>query len=135
MANRYDDGTKARVILEWKAGASLKALHRDHGIPEATVRSWVKGMERVDILAPPPAPKTRTLETLAYDLAAESFAAAIAILRLAQDSAWLQRQNASDVAILFGVNADKLYRLLPAFQRDDGPAGRAPPLPGADSQG
>jgi hypothetical protein len=36
------------------------------------------------------------------------------MLQLAQDRSWLEKQDAAQLAILFGVNADKLYRLLPA---------------------
>ena len=125
----YDDATKAKVILEWQAGSGTKALARDHNIPHTTVRSWVKDLTRAEP-ALPPAPKTKTVRELAGELAAESFNAAIAILRLAQDREWLRSQNAESLAILFGVNADKLYRLLPAFGADDIAGGRVPDADG-----
>lgn len=107
----YTDEAKAQVLLEWKAGGTYKGLSRKFNIPEATLRGWLKGQTRAAI-----APKEkRSINDLAAELAAESFQAQIAILRLAQDRAWLERQDASSLAILFGVNADKLYRLLPAF--------------------
>ena len=113
---KRDDATKAEVVLEWKAGGSVKGIARERSIPETTVRRWVKDVARVamDPLVEPKKERP-TINDLAGELATESFQAQIAILRLAQDRAWLERQDASALAILFGVNADKLYRLLPAF--------------------
>ena len=51
-----------------------------------------------------------SLGELANELAVESFDAQIAILRLAQDRSWLKKQDAAQLDILFGVNAE-----LPAF--------------------
>lgn len=119
----WSDEVKAKLIVDWQAGASQKQLVAKYGVPQATLRHWIEGLERVEVegvITPVSAPK-RTLADLAYDLAAESFAAEIAILRLAQDREWLLKQNANDLAIFFGVNADKLYRLLPAFAGPGGP--------------
>lgn len=112
--NTYTPEVKASVVTAWMAGASLNQLVTQFSVPKTTVQRWTKGLERV-ALERTTEPKTRTLADLASELAAESFNAAIAILRLAQDREWLDKQNANDLAILFGVNADKLYRLLPAF--------------------
>lgn len=114
---KHDDKTKARVILEWKTGGSARGIARLLGIHEATVRRWVKGVPRVDLTqqVTHKKEKAETIQDLAHELASESFKAQIEILKLAQDRTWLEKQDAAQLAILFGVNADKLYRLLPAF--------------------
>lgn len=129
--NTYTPEVKASVVTAWMAGASLNQLVAQFKVPKTTVARWVSDLERI-APAPSPGPKKISLVDLSYELATESFNAAIAILRLAQDRAWLEKQNANDLAILFGVNADKLYRLLPAFT---GPASNVDADAAADHAG
>lgn len=109
---------KAQIVLEWKAGESCKGLSRKYGVPESTLRQWTKGQTRA-----PLTPKNKpTLDEMAYDLVAETFGALIAIARKAQEPAWLEKQGADGLHLLFGVASDKLIRLLGAVEASH-PAG------------
>ena len=116
MANTYTAEVKAQVIADWKTGASLGQLVKAHGVPKTTVRAWVEGMDRTGTVLKK---NTPTLDEMAWELVGESFAALRAILRKAQDDSWLDKQNANDIAIFFGVTSDKLLRLLAAGAKQD----------------
>lgn len=116
---QHSEEVKATVIAEWKAGSSLNALVKAHGVPKTTVRGWVAPYERVAI-APSAAPKkelaTYDLDEMALRLVRGSVDAVDRIYGVTGDGEWLRKQNAADLAVLAGVIADKLYRLLGAIQ-------------------
>lgn len=116
----YAPDLKAQVIAEWGAGSSLDRLAKDHGVPKSTVRNWVQGYDRVALV---PTAKTELgaydLDKAAVGLVDDSIRAIHAIYGTAEDPAWLRGQNAADLAILAGVIADKLYRLLGAIRLTD----------------
>lgn len=115
----YAPETKAQVIAEWKAGSSLNALVKAHGVPKTTLRHWLEGHARVAV-AHVPAPKkeqaTYDLDAMALRLVRGSVDAVDRIYGVTNDDEWLRKQNAADLAVLAGVIADKLYRLLGAIQ-------------------
>ena len=134
----YTPEFKAQVIAEWKAGSAMKGLARAHKIPQSTVQTWLKGHTRVALVsAPDPKKKVAELydlDAMALKLIDGSVSAVTAIHGVTLDGAWLQRQNAADLAILLGVISDKLYRLLGAIKRaaanaDPIPDKPSPPLP------
>ncbi len=115
----YTDELKAQVIAEWKAGSSLNALVKAHGVPKTTVRSWVGPHDRVAIVhsaAPKKEVTTYNLDDMALRLVRGSVDAVDRIYGVTADDVWLKRQSAADLAILAGVIADKLYRLLGAIE-------------------
>lgn len=136
----YTPELKAQVIAEWKAGSARKGLARAHKIPQSTVHTWLKGHTRVALVsAPDPKKKVAELydlDAMALKLIDGSVSAVTAIHGVTLDGAWLQRQNAADLAILLGVISDKLYRLLGAIKpaashadADPIPNKPSPPLP------
>ena len=111
----YSPELKAQVIAEWMAGASQKQLVTAFGVPQSTVRTWIRDRIRVapkkqDELAP------YDLDAMAVGLVDGSVRAVTAIFGVTADDTWLKRQNAADLAILAGVISDKLYRLLGAIR-------------------
>lgn len=116
----HPEQLRTQVIAEWMAGASLGGLAKAHKLPKSTVQEWVKGQSRIAVV-----PKengvepSRVMDSMAWELVCDGFAASAAILRKAQDSSWLDKQNANDLAIFFGVLSDKQLRLLAAFRRPD----------------
>ena len=119
MPTVYAPETKAQVIAEWKAGSSLNGLSKGHGIPKATIQRWVSLHPRIQVI-PSTQPKkeqaTYDLDAMALRLIEGSVTAVDRIYGVTSDELWLKRQNAADLAILAGVIADKLYRLLGAIQ-------------------
>ena len=115
---RYSPELKAEIILKWKTGDTCLGLAKAYGIPQRTIRGWLKAETR-DLAAIKNKP---TLDEMAYDLVAETFGALIAIARKAQEPAWLEKQGADGLHLLFGVASDKLIRLLGAVEASH-PAG------------
>lgn len=119
---QYNDEFKAQIISEWMAGSSLNQLSAVHKMPKATVQSWVRGHTRYTL----PVPQKNGLEDYDFDGAAEqlidgSVRAYKAIVRAAEDPEWIKGHSPSEAAILAGVIADKLYRLLGAIERPTDP--------------
>lgn len=113
---RYTDEVKAKVVSEWTAGASFPQLSHAHDVPVSTIQGWVKGRTRSKLVT------KKSLQEYDFDEAAEhlidgSVRAYQAILRAAEDPEWIKGHSPSEAAILAGVIADKLYRLLGAIER------------------
>ena len=116
----YTPELRAAVIAEWGAGSSLDSLAKAHQLPKSTVRNWVQGYDRVALV--PTAKKelgSYDFDGAAVNLVDGSVRAIQAIYGATADEAWLKRQSAADLAILAGVIADKLYRLLGAIRVSD----------------
>lgn len=121
----YTDEVKAQVIAARRAGTSENALVTQFGVPKSTLRGWVKEAQSH--------PKTNSLATLDIDaiglkLIDGSVSAVGAIAGVTLDPTWLRQQNAHDLAILYGVIADKLIRVLGAVK----PRADSVANPGAD---
>jgi hypothetical protein len=116
---QYPEGLQAQIVAEWKAGSSLNSLARGHDIPKSTVQRWVAHHPRVAVI-PSTEPKkdlaAYDLDEMALKLVDGSVNAVSRIFGVTEDDAWLKRQNAADLAVLAGVIADKLYRLVGAIQ-------------------
>ena len=113
----YTDEVKAQVIAAWMTGASENMLVRDFAVPKSTLRGWVKGLTRTAVALKPKAdPDWETITDIAADWTRAQGMASIAILRKAQDDSWLDRQNAHDLGVLYGIIADKQLRLFAAFK-------------------
>ncbi len=125
MASKYADEFKAQVIAGWKAGDSELQLAERYDVPRTTLQKWLKGHER--------ATKTSLTiydyDAMAVRLIDGSISALGAIQNIASDKSWLEGQDAGQVAILYGVIADKLYRVLGAIRRpeSDEPTGAPEP--------
>ena len=115
----YTDELKAQVVAAALAGGSTRTVAKQFGVAPSSVRGWCKDAQPT---------KTNSLATLDIDgialrLIDGSVSAVGAISGVTLDEAWLRRQNAHDLAILYGVIADKLIRVLGAIKRpDDGSA-------------
>jgi transposase len=117
MASKYTDETKTQIRVEWMAGATLDQIATSYTMPKSTVQSMVKGMRRTELI------HKKSLSDYDFDSAAEqlidgSVRAAASILRAAEDHEWIKGHSPNEAAILFGVIADKLYRLLGAIDRE-----------------
>lgn len=110
------------------AGQGVMEVAAAYNLDEATVRNWKRKI-----------PEERLTEVNAKkrdrigDLLAEYVCANITTLQVqaehARDRTWLKEQSASEVAVLHGVLADKLCRILAAAeQAEDGRESGGDPL-------
>ena len=101
------------------AGQATDKIARDFNMPEGTVKAWKSKHEHAteDLVSVPDAHKgevgallvdylRETLETLTFQQRT-----------VFRDEAWLKRQDASELAVLHGVSADKATRLTEALER------------------
>jgi transposase len=125
----YDDHIKASVSTGLAAGLSASDIAAQCNIPAGTIRSWKS--RGIDAAADALGRETRRR---AGELLAGYLADALAVLRnqleVFCDQAWLEKQRASELALLHGTIADKTIRLLEALDAgrryeapDDGGAG------------
>lgn len=114
----YDDDTKAAALVDLMAGSSVSAVAKKYGASRQTVRVWrdttnvqpvVSQEKRVDL-------GERLFRYLDSGLAALEAQA-----RVAADPAYIRAQPAGELAILHGVLADKLVRVLAALEPADQP--------------
>ncbi len=128
MANTYPPTVRAKVIAEWKLGASLNKLSQAHSVPKSTVKSWVDAEERT-LVAPENAraDAREQLGGLVLEYLTVGLGALIAQAREASSPDFI-REHGESLYLLHGVIADKITLVLRALElggKDD-PAG----LPG-----
>lgn len=103
---------KARAIAMLAAGEHIAEVARQLGLAESTIRTWGKraGVDFAEIRAE----KKENLADLVAACLAANLTALSAISAFVRDEAWLRRQRAGDVAMLYGVMSDKAVRILEA---------------------
>ncbi len=113
------------MLAALMAGQSVSATSRQFRVSRSTIHGWraAAGLQT----APVDQQKREELGDLIGDL----LKAILTTLRFQaehfRDKSWLTGQPASEVAVLFGVMADKAFRILEAADTTDTPA--VPDLP------
>lgn len=124
----HTDETRAAVIAAVHQGESVKSVSRKFGIGAATVRRW-RDAAGVATFVPQKGPD---LGVLVARYLAAGLEALEAQARLFGDADWAKRQPAGELAVLHGVLADKLIRVLAALEStNDGDGATA--IPGASA--
>lgn len=109
MTTAYSDEIRAAAIAAVAAGASIASVARQHGVSRRAVQIWRDQAH----LAPSVSQQNQVqLGELIADYLRTGLAALASEARLFGDPDWLKGQSASDLAILHGVLADKLVRIL-----------------------
>ena len=116
---RYGPEVKAKVMGELAAGRSPPDAAKAHGISLSTAQKWKKELPESVVVTQESVIKAE-LSRLVPKFAEEAFKSLIFMTRLAQDEEWLKRYSPSEVAILGGVIADKLFRVLDSASRQIG---------------
>lgn len=116
---QYPDDVKAEAMAALLAGQSVTAIAKRYSIPKGTVSSWRK-QARQKVKAGAESTQKTTLDELLMGYVRENLLTLREQARVFRDEEWLQRQSASEVAVLHGVLADKTVRLLEAFGGDEG---------------
>lgn len=115
QGKRIPDEIRAAVLAELLAGHTVTHVSEKFKIPQGTVSRLRKAI---------PAEKLNEIETKKGERIAElitqnlelSFQAMNNIASQTANVEWLNRQNAHDLATLFGVTADKIFRVLEAIE-------------------
>lgn len=110
---QYPETVKAEILAALATGASLSALSREHGIPKPTIRTW---RDKAGLISTVEPQKKQDLGVLIGDYLSAGLQALTAQARLASDPDWIAKQDADKLAILHGVLADKLGRVLAALE-------------------
>lgn len=116
----HSDETKAAVLAALLAGQGIADTAGTYHLPESTVRQWAKelGPQFAEVRAK----KAHDFDALIADYLEEVLVTLAVQVRHFRDVGWLQKQPASEAAVLHGVLTDKAIRILSA---------RVPEEPGA----
>lgn len=97
-------------------GQSVSAVARDYNLPKGTVSNWKRAaQEEAEGGVRPDRTQKEEIGRLLVEYLEASLAALGAQARLFSDTQWLAKQEASQLAVLHGVQTDKAVRLLEAL--------------------
>lgn len=117
MAREYSPEVKAAVMAALIAGQTVRQIEREYGVSKGTISAWnqeAKGI--VSAIELVPNTKKEQIKGLLIDLLIAKIKAQIAISEHAANAEWLANQDASALAMFYGVSDDKLIRLLEKFE-------------------
>jgi transposase-like protein len=113
--------TKAAAMAALLQGQSVASVADEYKIPVGTVKSW---KSRAKGVAPVATPKrAEEIGELLTDYLRANLRALQAQATVFANTEWLEKQSASDAAVLHGVMTDKAVRLLEAFGRAEADEG------------
>lgn len=107
--------TRAAVLAAVASGQSVNSVAKQYGVSRSTARMW-KTQAQLPSAAMVSQQKKEAIGEQVYGLLEESIAALRFQLRTTQDEEWIKRQSADNLAVFYGVLADKSIRLLAAFR-------------------
>lgn len=112
----YSEETKAAVMAALLAGQSVSSVSNEYNIPRSTVGNWRVKLGQAGVPSVPDTKKEQIGELLVAYLHA-NLKALESQSQVFSDKEWLQRQSASELAVLHGVMTDKAVRLIEALTR------------------
>lgn len=123
-----EDRVKAEAVAAVALGESVSAVARRLGVSRAAVMKWrdASGVTPVTAVTQD---KREDLAGLIVEHTYALLRSLTAIVEHTQDKDWLRKQPAGELAILYGVQFDKLARVAAAFAGDGAGSGQRQ-LPG-----
>ncbi len=114
MAKRrkYDPAVKAQVLAALLTGQGAEKVAQQYQIPVGTVRGWKAKAKADDGVI---TQKKEKIGELILEYLTVSLSTLKKQAEFFADETWLRKQDASSVAVLHGVLADKAVRLLEAL--------------------
>lgn len=119
---QYSDETKAAVLAAIASGTSILNASRQFKVPRSTVRTWCRSAGLSPLVTPE---KKQDLGALVARYLTAGLETLEAQARLFADPEWVKKQSAGELAVLHGVLADKLIRVLSAVEPDASPGAGA----------
>lgn len=101
------------------AGQSVSSVAREYKVPKGTVSDWRRRAE-AEVVASGPTQKRAVIGDLLVDYLETNLRTLREQSEMFRDVEWLREQDASQLAVLHGVIADKTVRLLEALGGGDG---------------
>ena len=120
MAKRrsYDKETRAAVMAALLEGQTIQQVSEEYEIPAGTVGRWSASMSRSDGADEYFTPdENEDIGTIPVQYMKESIITLIQHQMVFRDIKWLEKNDASSLAVLHGVQLDKVIRLLEAFNK------------------
>lgn len=112
----YNPEQKAAVMAALMAGQSVSSVAQEYKIPRGTVASWRRN---ADAAYEVDQTQKGEIGDLLLKYLQASLVSLEAQVKLFGDREWLSKQDASELAVLHGVQTDKAIRLMEAFGRSD----------------
>lgn len=113
MSN-YSDELKAQVMAALLAGQSLNKVAGEYKLPKSTVQGWRK---QADAIRSTGGATSESIDAKLLEYLGKSITALCIQAEHFGDKGWLTKQSAEQLAVLHGVQTDKIIRLLEAFER------------------
>lgn len=110
----YSPETKAQVMAALLAGQSISQVADEYRMPRSTVGSWSAELNRQHVYETDPNTK-KEIGSLLLEYVRAVLTTLQAQTEVFRDAKWIRQQDASEVAVLHGVLADKAFRLLEAL--------------------
>lgn len=115
----YSEETKAAAMAALLSGQSVSSVAREYSIPKGTASDWKRSAQASvgsDGVGGGPTQNAReTTGALLLDYLHANLRALRAQAEVFADPEWLRDQEASQLAVLHGVQTDKAVRLLEAM--------------------
>ena len=115
----HSEETKAAVIAALLAGQGVSQTAKQFHVSPNTVKAWRASLGLgIPVVDPE---KRAVIDNLVGDLLKAIINSLLIQAEQYSDKAWLKGQEASQVAVLFGVMADKAFRILEAAEQSGEP--------------
>ncbi len=118
MARTYSEETKAAVMAALLSGQSVNQVAAQYQLPKGTVSSWRARAEVRPQVASDA--QQKEMGELLLDYLRETLTTLKEQAVHFRNLEWLEKQSASELAVLHGVQTDKAIRLLEALTKDSG---------------
>jgi hypothetical protein len=113
----YSEATKAAVMGALLTGQSAAAVAAAYKVPASTVRNWKR---EASLDSGVTASQKERIGHLIIDNLEAALETTRVMLSAFADKDWIRKQDASEVAVLYGVIQDKVFRVLEALPDGDG---------------
>jgi transposase-like protein len=109
--SKYSDETKAAVMAALLEGQSISKVSDEFDIPRSTVGNWSAKLNQSGVPSVPDEKKSEIGDRLLI-LVNKMVDAQIAMLEVMTEKDYLRNQDLAEMGMSFGVNNDKLDRIL-----------------------
>lgn len=122
MATEYDDQTRGAVLAALLAGQSVSSIAAEYKIPRSTIYGWRDKSDEIAAVATTATEKSGELVANIGASILEYMQTSLRSLIIQAthfgDVDWLRKQSAENLAVLHGVQTDKVMKLLEAINRN-----------------
>lgn len=118
MTTQHSEETKGAVMAALLTGQSVSSLAREYQIPKGTVSGWKRQAFEQGVVSPATQKRQRIGE-LIIEYVEAALIALKAQVEAVGNERYITKQDASELAVLHGVIADKAIRILEGIAAQD----------------